>query len=78
MAMTITYLRLVVGLRFAAVEAGLAQLFYLILFSLALFNEGFSGLVVTVGAIITLYLSMLVTARLNWHNVFQTKPVVAE
>ncbi|HLJ82654.1 MAG TPA: inner membrane CreD family protein [Candidatus Eremiobacteraceae bacterium] len=78
MTMTITYLRLVVGLRFAAVEAGLAQLFYLILFSLALFNEGFSGLVVTVGAIITLYLSMLVTARLNWHQVFQTKPVVAE
>jgi hypothetical protein len=77
MTMTITYLRLVVGLRFAAVEAGLAQLFYLVLFSLALFNEGFSGLVVAVGAIITLYLSMLVTARVNWHEVFQPKPAGA-
>lgn len=76
MFMTVTYLHLVVGLRFAAFEAGLAQLFYLVLFSLALFNEGFSGLAVTIGAIITLYLSMLLTARINWKELLQPKATV--
>jgi hypothetical protein len=69
MFLTVTYLRLVVGLRFAAVEAALAQFFYLILFSLALFNEGFSGLAITVGSILTLFVTMQVTARINWDAV---------
>ena len=66
MFLTVTYLRLVVGLRFAAVEAALAQFFYLILFSLALFNEGFSGLAITVGSILTLFVTMQLTARMDW------------
>ena len=66
MFLTISYLRLVVGLRFAAVEAGLAQVFYLILFSLALFNEGTSGLSITIGAIVTLFLCMQWTGRIRW------------
>jgi len=66
MFLTVTYLRLVVGLRFAAVEAALAQFFYLILFSLALFNEGFSGLAITVGSILTLFVTMQLTARIDW------------
>jgi len=70
MFLTISYLRLVVGLRFAAVEAGLAQLFYLILFSLALFNEGFSGLSITIGAIVTLFLTMQWTGRIRWSERF--------
>ena len=36
-ALVVSYLRLVVGIRFAAVEAGLAQLIYLVLFSYAFF-----------------------------------------
>jgi len=70
MFLTISYLRLVVGLRFAAVEAALAQLFYLILFSLALFNEGFSGLSITIGAIVTLFLTMQWTGRIRWSERF--------
>jgi inner membrane protein involved in colicin E2 resistance len=66
MFLTVSYLRLVVGLRFAAVEAALAQFFYLILFSLALFNEGYSGLAITVGSILTLYVTMQTTARIDW------------
>jgi hypothetical protein len=69
MFLTVSYLRLVVGLRFAAVEAALAQFFYLILFSLALFNEGFSGLAITIGSILTLFVTMQVTARINWEAV---------
>ncbi|HZV80516.1 MAG TPA: inner membrane CreD family protein, partial [Candidatus Binatus sp.] len=66
MFLTVTYLRVVVGWRFASVEAGLAQVFYLILFSLALFNEGSSGLAITVGAILTLFVTMQLTARIDW------------
>jgi inner membrane protein involved in colicin E2 resistance len=69
MSLTVSYLRLVVGLRFAAVEAALAQFFYLILFSLALFNEGFSGLAITIGSILTLFVTMQLTARIDWEAV---------
>jgi Inner membrane protein CreD len=64
--LTISYLRLVAGWRFAAVESGLAQLIYLVLFSYALFNEGWSGLTITVGAIITLFVTMQTTGRIRW------------
>jgi hypothetical protein len=79
MFLTISYLRLVVGLRFAAVEAGLAQFFYLILFSLALFNEGYSGLAITIGSIVTLFVTMQLTARVDWGERFagQLKPAAA-
>jgi len=66
MFLTITYLRLVVNLRFAAVEAAAAQFFYLVLFSLALFNEGYSGLSITIGAIVTLFATMQWTGRIRW------------
>jgi hypothetical protein len=74
MFLTVSYLRLVVGLRFAAVEAALAQFFYLVLFSLALFNEGYSGLAITIGSIITLYVTMQLTARIDWRKTF-SQPV---
>jgi inner membrane protein involved in colicin E2 resistance len=64
--LTISYLRLVAGWRFAAVESGLAQFVYLVLFSFALFNEGWSRLTITLGAIVTLFVAMQVTARIRW------------
>lgn len=66
LSLTISYLRLVVGWRFAAVESGLAQLVYLVLFSYALFNEGWSGLTITIGAIVTLFVTMQLTGRIRW------------
>jgi len=78
MFLTVTYLRLVVGLRFAAVEAALAQFFYLILFSLALFNEGFSGLAITTGSILTLFVTMQLTARIDWGTIDTGKPKARE
>ena len=66
----VSYLRLVVDLRFAAVEAGLAQFVYLILFSYAQFFEGYAGLTVTVGAIVTLFLVMQFTAKIDWSAQF--------
>src|SRR5579871_1290353 len=64
--LTISYLRLVVGWRFAAVESGVAQIVYLVLFSYALFNEGWSGLTITIGAIVTLFVAMQATGRLRF------------
>jgi inner membrane protein involved in colicin E2 resistance len=64
--LVVSYLRLVVSPRFAFVEAGLAQLVYLIGFSLAHFWEGFTGLAVTVLSVLTLFLLMQMTGRIRW------------
>jgi inner membrane protein involved in colicin E2 resistance len=68
--LVVSYLRLVVGLRFAAVEAGLAQLIYLVLFSYAFFFRGFTGLAITIGSIVTLFVVMQVTGRIRWEEKF--------
>jgi len=68
--LVVSYLRLVVGLRFAALEAGTAQLIYLVLFSYAFFWKGFTGLSITVTAIITLFVVMQVTGRIRWSERF--------
>ncbi|MFZ5641939.1 MAG: inner membrane CreD family protein [Bacillota bacterium] len=70
-ALVVSYLRLVVGTRFAFVEAGLAQLIYLVLFSYAHFFKGFTGLTVTVGSIVTLAVLMQITGRINWEEHFK-------
>jgi len=67
--LVISYLRLVVGLRFAAVEAGGAQFVYLVLFSYAFFFKGYTGLTVTIGAIATLFIAMQVTGRVKWSEI---------
>jgi len=54
-ALVVSYLRLVVDLRFAVVDAGLTQLIYLVVFSYAFIFEGFTELAVTIGAILTLF-----------------------
>lgn len=69
--LVISYLRLVVGLRFAAVEAGLSQFVYLVLFSYAFFFKGFTGLAITIGAIVTLFVVMQMTGRINWTERFK-------
>jgi len=68
--LVVSYLRLVVGMRFAALEAGSAQLVYLVLFSYAFFFKGFTGLAITIGSIITLFVVMQATGRLNWTEKF--------
>jgi hypothetical protein len=67
-ALVVSYLRLVVDLRFAVVDAGLTQLIYLMLFSYAFFFEGFTGLAVTIGAILMLFVVMQMTGRIRWEE----------
>ncbi|HEY4642900.1 MAG TPA: inner membrane CreD family protein [Thermoanaerobaculia bacterium] len=66
--LVVSYLRIVIGTRFAFVEAALTQFIYLVLFSYAFFFKGFTGLAVTIGAIITLFVVMQLTARIDWHR----------
>jgi hypothetical protein len=68
--LVVSYLRIVAGTRFAIARAGLAQFVFLVLFSYAFFFEGYTGLTVTVGAILTLFVLMQVTARVDWGAVF--------
>jgi inner membrane protein involved in colicin E2 resistance len=75
--LVVSYLRLVVGMRFAALEAGGAQLIYLVLFSYAFFFKGYTGLAVTIGAIITLFVVMQMTGRIRWAEKFAGMPVRA-
>jgi inner membrane protein involved in colicin E2 resistance len=70
LSLVISYLRLITGMRHALVQAGGAQLIFLVLFSYAFFFEGFTGLSITVGAIITLFALMQMTARVSWDDVF--------
>jgi inner membrane protein involved in colicin E2 resistance len=72
--LVVSYLRLVVNGRFALVDAGLAQFIYLVLFSYAFFFEGFTGLAITIGAILTLFVVMQMTGRIRWAERFAKKP----
>jgi inner membrane protein involved in colicin E2 resistance len=69
--LVVSYLRLVAGMRFAVRRAGVAQLVFLVFFSYAFFFEGYTGLTVTVGSIVTLFVLMQATARVDWSTVFR-------
>jgi len=71
--LVITYLRLVVGTRFATREAALAQFVYLVMFSYAFFLKGFTGLAITIGSVLTLFVVMQVTGRIRWTEKFAVK-----
>lgn len=65
-ALVVSYLRIVAGAAFALFRAGVAQLVFLVLFSYAFFFEGYTGLTVTIGAIVTLFVLMQMTAHVDW------------
>jgi hypothetical protein len=77
LVLVISYLRLVVSNLFAFREAALAQLVYLIGFSLAHFWDGYTGLTITVLAILTLFVMMQLTGRVRWHDVLTFHPAPA-
>ena len=61
--LVVTYARLFTGWLFALREMALAQLVYLVVFSLTFLLEGLTGLAITVLAILTLFMMMQVTGR---------------
>ena len=68
-ALVASYLRIVSGARRRLWPAAAAQTVYLVAFSYAFFFEGLTGLAVTIGAVITLFVLMQTTARVNWGEV---------
>ncbi|MEP6689901.1 MAG: inner membrane CreD family protein, partial [Gemmatimonadaceae bacterium] len=75
--LVVSYLRLVVGARFALREAALSQIVYLVLFSYAFFFTGFTGLAITIGSVVTLFVVMQMTGRIRWGEKFAAAPKVA-
>jgi Inner membrane protein CreD len=72
-----SYLRAVGGMRERWWQAVIAQAVYLVAFSYAFFFEGFTGLSVTIGAIVTLFVLMQMTARVRWAAVFDRREPAA-
>ncbi len=68
LALVISYLRLVVNWKFAVFHAGLWQFVFLVLFTYAFFFEGYTGLTITIGSILTLAAMMQFTGRVNWEE----------
>ena len=68
MGLVISYMRLVIGIKFALLEIGVSQFIYLVLFSAAFFLEGITGLSITILSILTLFVLMQFTGRLNWEE----------
>ncbi len=76
-ALVISYMRLVVGPRFAFLEVGVSQFVFLVLFSYSYFFQGYTGLAITILCIATLFITMQITARLDWDAVFKKDGVKA-
>ena len=72
--LVVSYLRLVIGFHFASREAALAQFVYLVMFSYAFFLKGFTGLAITIGSVVTLFVAMQITGRIRWADKFSLKP----
>lgn len=69
--LVISYMRLVVGPKFAFLEVGISQLIFLVGFSYSFFFEGYAGLTVTIMSIVTLFVIMQITARVDWKKLSQ-------
>lgn len=67
--LVVSYLRVVGGWQLAVLHAGAAQIVFLVLFGYSFFFEGYTGLTVTIGATVTLFVLMQVTARVNWDDI---------
>ena len=75
-ALVVTYVRAIAGPTRLVVTTGGAQIVFLVLFSYAFFLEGFTGLTITIGAILTLFVLMQATAKVAWDEVFGSGPRV--
>jgi inner membrane protein involved in colicin E2 resistance len=69
--LAVGYMWRVVNARFALVVTGLSELIFLVLFSYAFFFPGWTGLIITIGSIITLAILMFSTAKVKWGETFK-------
>ncbi len=69
--LTVTYLRFFTPKIVYLVFAPLAQFIYLIVFSFSFFSDGLPGFIVTICSVITLFLIMQITGKLDWNEIFK-------
>ncbi len=72
--LVISYMRLVVGQRFAIFHVGISQFVYLVLFSYTFFFEKYTGLAVTILSVLTLFVVMQMTGRIDWAKLGERAP----
>jgi inner membrane protein involved in colicin E2 resistance len=75
--LVVSYARLFMGFARALLVLATPQLVYLVLFSATFFFEGYTGLAITAGAVLTLLLVMQVTGRVDWSVALAPKPARA-
>jgi inner membrane protein involved in colicin E2 resistance len=68
--LVVSYLIRAMGARFTFQVALPAQLVFLVLFSYSFFYPGYTGLSITIGAILTLFALMQITAKVDWAEKF--------
>jgi inner membrane protein involved in colicin E2 resistance len=68
--LVISYMRLVIGIKNAIFQVGLSQLIYLVFFSYTFFFKGYTGLVITILCVCTLFIVMQATGKVNWEELF--------
>lgn len=74
LALVTSYSHLFLGLKRALLFLAFPQFLYLVLFSATFFWQGFTGLAIAVGAIVTLFAIMQVVGRVRWDEAFQRRP----
>lgn len=72
-ALVLGYLRVVVGRSRALFEIAVSQFVFLVLFAYSFFFEGYTGLAITIGSVLTLAYFMIKTAHVDWDTVFVRK-----
>ena len=71
--LVVPYLRLVANSFCPAEAAYMAQFIYLVAFSYAFFLKGFTGLAITIGSILTLFVVMQATGKIRWKEKFSVQ-----
>jgi len=70
LALTVSYVMHFLSKKMAFLVIPLTQIVYLFVFSFSFFFDGITGLIVTICAVTTLFILMQLTAKQNWHKVF--------
>jgi Inner membrane protein CreD len=71
LALTVTYLARFAPKKLAYALAPFTQLVYLVVFSFSFFFDGMTGIIVTICSVMTLFILMQATARIDWNDAFK-------
>jgi hypothetical protein len=73
LALVISYAHWFLGLKRTLLFLALPQFLYLVLFSATFFWQGFTGLAIAIGAVLTLFVIMQLVGRVRWDETFQRR-----